>query len=131
MKYKKRRRYKYSLYGELFYDTGLKGDKGYNGSYLSLSPNGQLRIKHGYCWDGPSGPAIDSRNFMRGSLIHDALYQLIREGVLCNTDRKRADRILREVCLQDGMSKLRAWWVYRGVRTGGASAVKPDLLFAP
>ena len=68
---------------------------------------------------------------MRGSLIHDALYQLMREKVLPQDVRDEADQILREICIQDGMSKLRAWWVYQAVKIGGAGAAKPDLLSAP
>jgi hypothetical protein len=30
-----------------------------------------LNILEEYCWDGASGPAIDTQNFMRGSLLHD------------------------------------------------------------
>ena len=82
-----------------------------------------LTIFSGYAWDGPSGPTIDTKNFMRGSLVHDALYQLMREGYL-NPDfaRKWADDILRDICLEDGMSRLRAWWVYKGVRIFGKSS---------
>jgi len=29
------------------------------------------------------------------------------------------------------MSKLGAWWVFKGVHWGGAGAAKPDLLTAP
>lgn len=90
---------------------------------------GVMTIYHGYAWDGPSGPAIDTHNFMRGSLIHDALYQLIREKQLPeDVYRIHADEILKRVCIEDGMSKIRAWWVYYGVRFGGylaASKIKP------
>ena len=82
-----------------------------------------LKIQGGYAWDGPSGPTIDTKNFMRGSLVHDALYQLIRLGHLDkNIYRKAADEELYRICRQDGMSKLRANWVYYGLRVGGNSA---------
>ena len=68
---------------------------------------------------------------MQGSLVHDALYQLMRECVIEQSQRKRADEILRKICKRDGMSKIRAWWVYLGVRIGGASSAKPDMLTAP
>jgi hypothetical protein len=92
-------------------------DPPYISEYLSLA-NGVLTCFSGYEWDGASGPAIDTANFMRGSLFHDALYQLMHEGVIPWKNRKRADKILREICLADGMSKIRAWWVYVGVRIG-------------
>lgn len=95
--------------------------------YLRLALNGILTIKQGYAWDGPSGPAIDTPNFMRGSLVHDALYQLMREKRLDHDRyRERADRTLQRLCIEDGMSKLRAWWVYQGVRFGGGPAADPN-----
>jgi Protein of unknown function (DUF1353) len=81
-----------------------------------------LHISTGYCWDGPSGPTIDTRNFMRGSLVHDALYQLFREYESYREYRDEADNILRAICLEDGMSSIRAWWVWMGVKTFGRRA---------
>ena len=129
--YKKRRKYKYNLRSDLEFCTNIKVDHPKDLGLLAIDGKGNLTIKEGYSWDGPSGPAIDTKNFMQGSLIHDALYQLMREGVLPQQHRKKADEILREVCINDGMSKVRAWWVYKGVRIGGASSAKPDLLSAP
>ena len=88
-----------------------------------IDTNGYLTIRQGYAWDGPSGPTFDTKNFMRGSLVHDALYQLMRRGYLnIDTNRNRADRLLKHICKEDGMSSLRAWWVYQGVHAFGKSA---------
>ena len=131
IKYKKRRKYKYNLHSDFNYSTGIKVDIPKDLGYLKIDSDGELFIKAGYSWDGPSGPTIDTKNFMQGSLVHDALYQLMRERVIAQSKRKRADKILRIFCRQDGMSKIRAWWVYNGVRIGGARSAKPDLLTAP
>lgn len=91
--------------------------------WIALTPLGILIVKKGYAWNGPSGPSIDTENFMRGSLFHDPLYQLIEEGLLLNEndkDRLIADQLLRNICLEDGMSKFRAWYVYKSVRIFGA-----------
>lgn len=85
-------------------------------TYLELDTNGTLRINKGYAWDGASGPAIDTKTIMRGSLIHDALYQLMRAGKLGQQWREQADKELRTACLRDGMWRIRAWWVYLAVR---------------
>ncbi len=88
----------------------------YINDYLRLQ-DGVLTISVGYAWDGPSGPTFDTKNFMRGSLVHDALYQLMREGAIPRKHyRKYADQLLNIICLEDGMSKFRAWYVYRAVR---------------
>lgn len=94
---------------------------------IRLTPAGILIIKKGYAWDGPSGPAIDTKNFMRGSLVHDALYQLMREGLLdAKQHRDTADRLLQKMCIEDGMWRLRAWWVYQAVKRFGSSAADPE-----
>ncbi|MFC1749269.1 hypothetical protein ACFL2V_10730 [Pseudomonadota bacterium] len=59
---------------------------------------------------------------MRGSLVHDAVYQLIRFGGLHESNRKAADGLLKKICRQDGMFRARTQWVYLGVRFGGGSA---------
>ena len=83
--------------------------------YIDLD-NGHLTVYSRYAWDGPSGPTFDTKTFMRGSLFHDALCQLIGEGLLDKKYRKYADKLLRQHCLEDGMSKFRAWYVYQSVR---------------
>ncbi|MDN3652512.1 DUF1353 domain-containing protein [Thalassotalea ponticola] len=94
--------------------------------FISLSKQGLLTINNGYAWDGPSGPTIDTQNFMRASLVHDALYQLMREQLLdTQSTRKRADKLLQQLCRQDGMSALRAWLAYSGLRLLGSKAASP------
>jgi len=37
-----------------------------------------LFISAGYSSDGPSGPTIDTKSFMLGAFVHDALYEMLR-----------------------------------------------------
>jgi hypothetical protein len=94
MLYKKRRTYKYNLHSDVTFQAKIQILKVRGSRFVTIDKNGNLRIKKGYAWDGPSGPTIDTKNFMRGSLIHDALYQLMREGIIAQHQRKRADEIL-------------------------------------
>lgn len=87
--------------------------------YIRLTPDGELTAKRGYAWDGASGPAINTPNFVRPSLFHDVLYQLIRERLLPETMRDQADAILKALCLEDGMWRVRAAWVFWAVREHG------------
>jgi hypothetical protein len=82
-----------------------------------------LEIENHYGWNGASGPAIDTRETMRASLVHDALYQLIREGYLPKEMRKRADKEFYKICREDGMSWFRAQYFYRAVRMFGGAHV--------
>ena len=102
------------------------GDKGINEDFVYLSPRGSLIVYKGWDWDGGSGPAIDTKNIMRASLVHDALYWLMRQGRLDQSFRKAADMEFRRLCLEDGMSSARAWWLYYGLRFGAAWAAGKD-----
>jgi len=129
--YKKRFKYKYNLHHDYEFKADIKVKEPCDLGYVKIDANGTLLIRDGYAWDGPSGPTIDTKNFMRGSLVHDALYQLIREGKIQPDQRKRADEILRQICIDSGMSGIRAWWVFWGVYLFGKGAAKPDMQTAP
>ena len=118
--------YKYQLAEDYHVVIDIRPHVPVSTRYIRLGQDGSLFIRQDYAWDGPSGPAIDTPNFMRGSLVHDVLYQLIRAGLLDDSYRARADAILHEICREDGMSAIRAWWVHLGVRFGGSAAVRPS-----
>lgn len=80
----------------------------------------------GYAWDGPSGPTIDTKSFMRPSLFHDIGYQLMRLELLPRELREKFDDLLVELCLEDGMLWIRTKWVHLGVDRFAASAAHPD-----
>lgn len=102
-------------------------------SYAHLNTEGLLTIYAGYAWDGASGPAIDTPDFIRGSCVHDVLYQLIWEGLIPIYYRKDADNILIRICKEDGMFAARRWWVKLAVNTFGARALENTnpVLYAP
>lgn len=118
--------YKYQLVNDYSVQTIVKPAFPVECEFFSLTTDGLLSIKHGYAWDGPSGPTFDTPDFMRGSLVHDALYQIIREGYIELHWRDDADHELRRICLEDGMSEARANYVFWGVRVGGGCAIYGD-----
>jgi hypothetical protein len=125
MKYRKLKGYKYQLAESYTHDLpAVFHDEICDTPFLILV-NGHLLIKEGYAWDGPSGPTIDTKDFMAGSLVHDALYQLIRTGQLQHKHRKAADQALYAICRQAGMGRIRAWYVYNAVRFFGARSARP------
>jgi hypothetical protein len=109
-----------------------------NIAFLSLSETGELWIRCGYAWDGISGPTFDTESTRRGSLVHDALYQLMREGYLDPAIYKeQADRLFCRICVEDAkwprLAKARAAFDYQGLRIGGWAATQPrqnEVLFA-
>lgn len=117
--------YKYQLAKTYVVKTGITTVLSINTEFISLETDGVLTIRNGYSWDGPSGPTIDTANFMRGSLVHDALYQLIRQELLSEESRIPADMELKRICKEDGMSSIRAWWVIKGLKYFGGPAASP------
>ena len=113
MKYRKLKDYDYDLAEDEHIDIEIY-EKARN-DYIWLKDGHLVIMKH-YAWDGASGPAIDDKTNMTASLVHDALYQLMREGLIARTHRKYADRLFRDICLKNGMNKFRAWYYYRAVR---------------
>lgn len=111
--------YKYQLEYDYSVDTMLRPYVTAGNRFVSIDTLGKLTIKAGYAWDGASGPAIDTKNFMRGSLVHDALYQLIAIGILPPNQKQYADLELKQIILEDGMSPVRAWWVHLAVKHFG------------
>ena len=84
-----------------------------------------LTVHKDYAWDGASGPTLDSTCSMRASLVHDALYQLMRLKLIPRTLRKAADEELRRLCIEDGMWKIRANTWYFFVRLFAGGSAKP------
>ena len=126
--YTKLNGYKYRLAKDHLQNVGIKKID-CSTPYLKLSPSGLLHIKKGYAWNGASGPTFDTLSSMRGSLVHDALYQLIRLNRITPEYRKHADRLLEKICIDDGMWKFRAhcwekavrWFAGRWARPGSES----------
>ena len=76
-----RKGYKYQLAEDALFFTSIIGYE-INTTRLSLSQDGTLIIREGYACDGPSGFTIDRKENMSASVLHDALYQLMRMGGL-------------------------------------------------
>ncbi len=134
--YRKLRVYKYQLKDDYMVKISLKPEENISTDFIKLDSERNLTIKAKYAWDGPSGPTIDTRNFMRGSLVHDALYQLMREKHINIDKRDEADQLLKQQCIKDGMSRIRAWIVYKAVKWFGKKSAFPSdeqskLYYAP
>lgn len=86
----------------------------------------RLVICAGYAWDGASGPTVDTPSSMRASLVHDALYQCMRNGHLKRSDRIPADRIFYKILKEDGMWLPRRIVWFLGVVLFGTGAARPN-----
>jgi len=120
----KHKKYKYQLKLSQKYRLpdyfNLDLDGAIGNGYIKLLPHTDgytsLYFSSDYSWDGCSGPTWDDKTNMRGGLIHDGLWQLVSEGFLEYPKyAKIANRFFREVLIQDGMWKFRAWYYYWAV----------------
>lgn len=134
--YEKLDDWKYRLCEEYAIQTKLRVEGYIHTAFISLSPSGVLTIKKGYAWDGASGPTIDTKSTMRGSLVHDALYQLGRLKLLPENGKALADKLFYFILKEDGTGRFRSWYYWRAVVLFGNSAYtsqgpKKKVLVAP
>ena len=88
--------------------------------WVELYGDGLLHIHRGYCWDGASGPALDTMSMARASLIHDAGLQLIAEGQLpIKPWKKHFDQEFRLIMKENGVPWFRRQYAYAAVRLFG------------
>ena len=119
--------YKYQLASEYRIKIKILPATDIATDFIDLSIDGELKINKHYAWDGPSGPVIDTKENLRASLVHDALYQLMRlEKLKSRTYRKTADKIFRNICKKDGVPSISANIYYKALRRFGKPATSPE-----
>ncbi|GAB1623338.1 hypothetical protein AAOGI_33880 [Agarivorans albus] len=124
---KYRAEYKYQLAHAYKQKVSIRPKLSIETEFIDLDIGGNLLVKSGYAWDGPSGPVIDTEENMRASLVHDALYQLMRnEELSARTHRKAADQLFKDMCKEDGVSNFRASAYYKALRKFGKPAASPQ-----
>lgn len=126
--------YKYQLHNDYKFKVSIPISREYRSDFLDCDVAGNICVKKGYAWDGATC-AIDTDTFMRGAMIHDVLYQLIREGSINQKYRVKADEILDLILTCDGMSFFRRFYVKKALALFGSKAADPkskrQVLIAP
>jgi hypothetical protein len=125
--------YKYRLHADAVLPVSMAfADVGFSAEWGKLE-SCVVTLYKGYSWDGASGPTFDDKSNMRASLVHDGLYQAMREGLIPRELKAAADQELYDYCVNDGMPKWRAWLWHRAVKKFGLSATirNKDILCAP
>jgi len=137
VKYSKVKAYKYKLEEDYTQKTDITGYE-FNTRYYSMFENGILTVKYGYAWDGSSVPFKRLFRILSfglyhpdkyckiASLVHDALCQAMREGLLPVEDKQRADLIYQSLCILGGMGARQANRRYRALREFGDIGIIPE-----
>lgn len=103
--------------------------------YIFLD-NGDLTIKKGYVWDGSTIPLKFITRFfwysdefsMTASLVHDALLELMRKGLVSKKYKQYSDALYRDMSVKKGMKKREGkirYWFLRNFGAGGIKKRKP------
>tara|TARA_Y100000310_G_scaffold301665_1_gene338360 strand:+ start:411 stop:923 length:513 start_codon:yes stop_codon:yes gene_type:complete len=128
---KYRKGIKYQLVETYTGPTNIFPEEGIVTDWIALDKKGRITISAGYGWDGPSGPTIDTPEFMRAALVHDALYQLLRMKKLGSNDLEResfrnaADLEMVRIQKEDGMNPVRRFFTHKGVSLFANYAADP------
>ncbi len=137
MKYSLTKHYKYKLEVTEMRETLIWGFE-FNTKYMAMLDNGQLFVKKGYAWDGSSIPFKKTLRFFSfgfydadrycktASLIHDALCQAIREGLIPKHRKQVIDFLYRTMCIEGGLSERRAILRYNALRRFGDVGIEPE-----
>lgn len=116
-------KFKYQLAETVIVHTSIRPKEAIDLKFLSMDKNGVLIIKDGYGWDGSTG-SIDTNTNLPGSLVHDALCELINKGYLNRMYQILADQLFREILEQDGMNPIRVKLHFMAVRKYDKSGLK-------
>ena len=132
MKYRDIDQYKHQVMEDETYHVPIYTYRANIPGFADLYPDGRLIIYAGYCWDGASGPTIDSKKTKSPSLVHDVLYQMIRMELIPPEFVKEADKTFFVMLKERGMWVKRARLWYRCVRTWFAHrSAKPGRVQEP
>lgn len=88
--------------------------------FILLNTDGKLYIYKGYAWDGVTH-GIDFKFAMIASLVHDALFQLMQEGLLPLSFVHLANLEFRKLMIISNAPKFIAELYYQAVDHFGVS----------
>lgn len=103
--------YKYKLCSNIrirvpFADRAMM-EEGWIGNTWVFIEYGYLNISSGYAWNG-ANVIPDTPKTMFPSIVHDAWYQLLREGYVPPWTRADADKWFGDLCYERGTNRLLA-----------------------
>lgn len=83
-----------------------------------------LEVSEGYAWDGLSF-VYDTKASFVGGLVHDVLYQAIREGLLPVEMKAFADELFYFLLKECNENPVYALFLFKGVQRFGHSSCVP------
>ena len=118
--------YKYKLVRDVGILVAMKPNQLAQTQFLNLTAQGMLIIRAGYTWDGVSGPVRDTKRNLKASLVHDALYQLMRNGHLDHNRWREADECFATELRLGGVSRFFTKMYMLGLKIAKGKHAHPD-----
>lgn len=118
--------YKYQLTDVISFQTSFRPDKPLVSDYLRLGKTGILTILPGYAWDGCSGPVRDTEKNQHAGLLHDALYNLMRLGLLDHKLWAMADVEFAKQLKLYGVWRVQIWVMMKGLALVKGKHARPQ-----
>ena len=127
--------YKYQSRNDMVFEVSIFPEEDIVTDLIALRKDGWLWVSKYFAWDGCSGLTFDTCTNMCAGLAHDALYFLMRMGLLSLTEKGKADFQLRRIMLRDGAFPFRAKYYEKAVNLFGCKCASPKgarkILIAP
>ena len=114
----------YQLMEAYTVQTLMRPEEQIDAKRLTLTQGGKLTIHEGYCWDGCSG-IVDRKSNMRAGLGHDALYELMRKGLIPHHRWREADAGFAQILDEDGAWNLTIKIDMAGLRIANGKYAHP------
>ena len=97
MQYESLKDWKYRILKTFSIQTDMRPERTIRSTFSTLTTNGTLYIKRGFCWDGASG-AVDTDTIMLASCCHDAGCNWYLNGLINDKLRSDFDDLFYELC---------------------------------
>ena len=128
--------YKYQSRNDMIFQVFIYPAEDIVTDLIILRKDGWLWVGKYFAWDGCSGPTWDDATNMCAGLAHDALYALMRMGLISDSMwRPAADFQLRRIMLRDGALSIRAKYYEYAVNKFAEGCANPKnarrILIAP
>jgi hypothetical protein len=118
--------YRYQLRETYAIQTPIRPGRNLVTELVRLDADGRLTIRKYFAWDGCSGPCWNDRRNARACLVHDALYYLMRTGLLSACWRPVADELLADIMIEDGAWPIRADYYRLAVDLFAGPCARPE-----
>ena len=118
--------YKYQLAKNEDFQTDFRPAIDIYTTRIWLTAKGLLTVLEGYSWDGVSGPVIDRKTNMHGGLKHDALYELMRKGLIDYSLWRQADYEFAKELEKHGAWQITIKLYMVGLKISAGKHAHPD-----